>query len=167
MLKHIADVALGLDSEASNILFYQMIVRSFIVFFALLCMIRLAGRRFLASRNPLDVLLTFLLASILARAVNGNTPFFSTIGAGFFLAALYRGVAYLTCRFHWFGRWVKGLPETVIENGRIQQEALNRHHVSQDDLMEDLRLNGKLEDISKVKLAQLERSGEISVIKNE
>jgi uncharacterized membrane protein YcaP (DUF421 family) len=55
----------------------------------------------------------------------------------------------------------------VIENGRIQKEALNRHQVSHDDLMEDLRLNGKLEDISKVKLAQLERSGEISVIKNE
>lgn len=161
------DTLLGLNLEAQNIHFYQMLIRGVIVFFALLYMIRLAGRRFLANRNPLDVLLTFLLASLLARAVNGNTPFFATLGTGFFLAALYRGVAIVTCRSHWFGRWVKGLPETLVENGRIQKKALNRHHVSHDDLMEDLRLNGKLDDVSKVKLAQLERSGDISVIKND
>ena len=166
-LKQIADATLGLNRDARNIHFYQMLVRSIIVFFALLYMIRLAGRRFLANRSPLDVLLTFLLASLLARAINGNTAFFGTIGTGFFLAAFYRGTAYLTCRSRWFGRWLKGLPEPLVENGRIQKNALGRHHVSEEDLMEDLRLNGKLNDVSKVKLAQIERSGEISVIKED
>lgn len=166
-LKSTADVALGLNLDAKNIHFYQMLVRGVIVFFALLYMIRIAGRRFLANRNALDVLLTFLLASMLARAVNGNTAFFSTIGTGFFLAALYRGIAYLTCRFHRFGRWLKGLPELLVQDGRICKKSMDRHHVSEDDLMEDLRLNGKVNDIAKVKLAQLERSGEISVMKEE
>lgn len=166
-LEQIGNIALGLNLDARNIHFYQMIVRSVVVFFALLLMIRLAGRRFLANRNPLDVLLTFLLASLLARAVNGNTVFFETIGAGFFLAALYRGVAWLTCRSRWVGRWLKGLPEPLVENGRIQKKALSRHNVSREDLMEDVRLIGKLDDLSQVKLAQLERSGEISVIKDD
>jgi uncharacterized membrane protein YcaP (DUF421 family) len=166
-LKEIADAALGLNLDARNLLFYQMLIRSVIVFFALLYMIRLAGRRFLANRNSVDVLLTFLLASLLARAVNGNTPFFETIGADFFLAALYGGVAWLMCRSHRFGRWLKGLPEPLVENGRVLNKALRRHHVSHDDLMEDLRLNGKVNDVSQVKLAQLERSGDISVIKND
>jgi uncharacterized membrane protein YcaP (DUF421 family) len=90
-LKSIADAALGLNLDARNIHFYQMLIRSVIVFFALLYTIRLAGRRFLANRNALD----------------------------------------------------------------------------EDDLMEDLRLNGKVNEVSKVRQAQLERSGEISVIKNE
>ncbi|HEV2318482.1 MAG TPA: YetF domain-containing protein [Verrucomicrobiae bacterium] len=166
-LKSIADVALGLNLDARNIHFYQILIRSVIVFFALLCMIRLAGRRFLANRNSLDVLLTFLLASLLARAINGNTEFFGTIGAGFFLAALYRSLAWLTCRSPWFGRWLKGLPVPLVDQGQIRKHDLNRHHVSEDDLMEDLRLNGKVNDVSNVRLAQLERSGEISVIKNE
>jgi uncharacterized membrane protein YcaP (DUF421 family) len=166
-LKSIADAALGLNLDARNIHFYQMLIRSVIVFFALLYIIRLAERRFLANRNALDVVLTFLLASMLARAINGNTLFFGTIGAGFFLAALYRGLALLTCRFPLFGRWLKGLPEPLVDHGQIRKKALDRHHVSEDDLMEDLRLNGKITEVSKVRLAQLERSGEISVIKNE
>ena len=144
-----------------------MLLRGLIVFFALLFMIRLAGRRFLANRNPLDVLLTFLLASLLARAINGNTPFFGTIGTGFFLAGLYRGSAYLACRFHGFGRWLKGRSEPLVEDGQVHQKTLDRHHVSRHDLMEDLRINGNVNDPAEVKLAQLERNGMISVVKKD
>jgi len=166
-LEKFGDAWLGLNMDAKDFHFYQLLLRGLIIFFSLLFMIRLAGRRFLASRNPLDVLLTFILASLLARGINGNTPFFSTIGTGFFLAGLYRGVAYLACRFHFFGRWLKGEPEPVIENGRVHKKTLERHHVSQHDLMEDLRLNGNVSDIADVKLAQLERNGAISVVKKD
>jgi uncharacterized membrane protein YcaP (DUF421 family) len=40
------------------------------------------------------------------------------------------------------------------------------HHLAHDDLEEELRLNG-VEKVEQVKLARLERSGEISVIKKE
>jgi uncharacterized membrane protein YcaP (DUF421 family) len=40
---------------------------------------------------------------------------------------------------------------------------MRRHHLGDDDLLEELRLNG-VESIEQAKLARLERSGEISVI---
>ena len=40
---------------------------------------------------------------------------------------------------------------------------VNRHHVSEHDLHEDLRLAGNIDDLKEVKIAYLERSGEISV----
>ncbi len=40
---------------------------------------------------------------------------------------------------------------------------MNRHHVSEHDLHEDLRLAGNIDDLKEVKIAYLERSGEISV----
>ena len=40
---------------------------------------------------------------------------------------------------------------------------MSRHHVSEHDLHEDLRLAGNIDDLKEVKMACLERSGEISV----
>jgi uncharacterized membrane protein YcaP (DUF421 family) len=44
---------------------------------------------------------------------------------------------------------------------------LRQNHVSPHDLEEDLRLNAKTEDISKIRIARVERSGDISFIKRD
>jgi uncharacterized membrane protein YcaP (DUF421 family) len=51
-------------------------------------------------------------------------------------------------------------PSITVDHPRLQ-----KHHIGEDDLLEELRLNGA-EDPHDVKLARLERSGEISVIKS-
>ena len=40
---------------------------------------------------------------------------------------------------------------------------MNQHHVSDHDLHEDLRLAGNVDNLKEIKVARLERSGEISV----
>jgi uncharacterized membrane protein YcaP (DUF421 family) len=42
---------------------------------------------------------------------------------------------------------------------------MRRNHVSIHDLEEDMRLNAHLDDRSKVRVARIERSGDISFIK--
>jgi len=44
---------------------------------------------------------------------------------------------------------------------------MRRNHISKHDLEEDLRLDAELEDASEVKVARVERSGDISFIKKE
>ena len=44
---------------------------------------------------------------------------------------------------------------------------MRRNHVSIHDLDEDMRLLGHTDDISQVRLARVERSGEISFIKKD
>jgi uncharacterized membrane protein YcaP (DUF421 family) len=53
----------------------------------------------------------------------------------------------------------------VVKDGEVQESVLQKHHISRHDLEEDLRLNAALTDVSQVKLAILERSGEVSVIR--
>src|SRR2546428_2132657 len=60
----LVETALGLDVEPRELRFLQLLLRTFVVFFATLAMIRVAGRRFLARRNPFDVLLGFIMASM-------------------------------------------------------------------------------------------------------
>ena len=41
------------------------------------------------------------------------------------------------------------------------------NHISEHDLEEDMRLEAKTEDLSRIKVARVERSGDISFIKAE
>jgi uncharacterized membrane protein YcaP (DUF421 family) len=49
----------------------------------------------------------------------------------------------------------------------VDWQALNSKLVSQHDFEEDLRLDGNTDDVGTIKLARLERSGDISFIKKK
>ena len=59
MMEHLGpviDAALGLDLQAQDLRLAQILLRAMIMFFAVLVMLRLAEKRFLAQRNTLDTL---------------------------------------------------------------------------------------------------------------
>lgn len=154
---------LGLGLSPNELTIAQILWRTFILFFAMLVMMRAAGLRFLAGKTTFDVLLGFILASMLSRAINGHAPFWGTILAGFLVVFLHRALAWLTCRYHSIGCWVKGSAEALVVDGEIKRDAMTRHCISEHDLKEDLRLNAATSDVSRVKVALIERNGEISV----
>ncbi|MBO0696645.1 MAG: hypothetical protein J2P56_11180 [Verrucomicrobia bacterium] len=47
----------------------------------------------------------------------------------------------------------------------MQRNNMRLNHISEHDLQEDLRLDAATEDLSNIKIARLERSGDISFIK--
>lgn len=163
-LHYVFEQLLGLNVEPKNLPTGQMAARALVVFVAALLMLRLAHKRFFARRNPLDVLLTLILASTLSRAINGSAPFAPTIVVGFVLVFLHRGLTWSASRFHSIGRLVKGSPVLLIDQGKVQPDALRRHSLSAKDLQEDLRLKG-VDQTEAVRTATLERNGEVSVIK--
>ena len=54
-----------------------------------------------------------------------------------------------------------------MKNGKLQRKNMRINHVSEHDLEEDMRLDASTEDLSKIKVARVERSGDISFIKTE
>jgi uncharacterized membrane protein YcaP (DUF421 family) len=156
---------LGLKLDPKNLSLLQVSVRAGIVLIATLAMGRLAEKRFLARLNTLDAILAFILGSMLSRAINGSAPFFPTLGGGFVIVFLHRAISTLAYHSESFGDLVKGKEEVVIDHGKIEHAPLRRNHVTQKDLFEELRLNGNLDTTDKVKKAVMERSGEISVVK--
>ncbi|HHY84705.1 MAG TPA: DUF421 domain-containing protein [Verrucomicrobia bacterium] len=155
---------LGLHVEPRELGFLQVCLRGIIVFVAAIVMIRLGDKRFMARKTAFDVILAFMLASFLARAVNGSAAFWPTIGGGFVLVGFHRAIAWLARHWHWFGNLVKGTANVVIRDGKVLTDQCRRNDLSERDILEELRLNGKVEDPSQVKLAMMERSGEISVV---
>jgi uncharacterized membrane protein YcaP (DUF421 family) len=154
-------MGLGIDPKELTLL--QLVLRAAIVFATMYFMVRIAGRRFVAQKNVFDVVLAFLVASMLARAINGSASFWANIGLGFFIAIGYRAIAWLACEVPIFGTLLKGRAVEIVVNGDVKSASLKKHHVSRHDLEEDLRLAGNIGDPAVVKLARLERSGDISV----
>jgi uncharacterized membrane protein YcaP (DUF421 family) len=55
----------------------------------------------------------------------------------------------------------------IVENGKVNSAVLRQNHVSAQDLEEDLRLNANTNDITRIRIARIERSGDISFIKGD
>jgi uncharacterized membrane protein YcaP (DUF421 family) len=157
---------LGLGVDTKELTFLQISLRGIIVFLLTLLMVRLSSKRSLAEKTAFDAVLIVILASVLARAINGSAPFFGTLGGGFVLVILHRWFAWLACRSHAFGKIIKGRPAIVVQNGGLARKMMHRNLISEHDLEEDLRLSAKTEDLSQIRIARLERSGDISFIKN-
>jgi uncharacterized membrane protein YcaP (DUF421 family) len=165
-LWNLLESLLGLAAEPKNLTFIQISLRGVIVMLAALAMIRIGTKRSLAEKTAFDAVLLVVLASALARAINGNAAFFPTLGGAFVLVFVHRLFGSVGCRWHAFDVLIKGRPDVIVENGNVNWKMLRQNHVSKSDLEEDLRLNAKTEDFSKIRIARVERSGDISFIKD-
>jgi uncharacterized membrane protein YcaP (DUF421 family) len=101
---------------------------------------------------------------MMARAINGSEAFSPTLGAGFVLVFLHRLFGIAAYYSHTFGILVKGNPVVLVQDGRLRRKNMFWEHISKHDPEEDMRLNAKTENLSKIQVARLERSGDISFI---
>ena len=158
---------LGLGVEPKQLTFLQISLRGIIVFITTLAMIRLGHKRSLARKTPFDAVLIVILASVLSRAINGSAAFFATLGGSVVIVLVHRVFALIAYHSHLFGILIKGQPEVIVENGALILKTMGRNHISKHDLEEDLRLDAELESTEGVKIARVERSGDISFIKKQ
>jgi uncharacterized membrane protein YcaP (DUF421 family) len=156
---------LGLGREATALTFTQISLRAVIVFVSALAIVRFGDRRFLSQKTAFDAVLGFILASMLARAVNGTAAFFPTLGGGLVLVVLHRVLAYWSRRSHVLGYLIKGRSDVVIRDGRIDEAVASRNRLSEHDLLEDMRLHGNVSNAADVALAVFERNGQVSVVR--
>ena len=158
---------LGIGVEPRQLTFLQVSIRGVVVFIATLIMVRLGSKRSLAEKTAFDAVFIVIIGSMLARAINGSEAFFPTLGTGFVLVFLHRLFGFAAYYSHVFGILVKGKPVTLVQNGTLQRKNMLWEHITKHDLEEDMRLEAKTEDLSKIQTARLERSGDISFIKTE
>jgi uncharacterized membrane protein YcaP (DUF421 family) len=166
-LSQFAEALLGLGAQPKDLTFLQVSIRGFIIFVTTLVMVRLSSKRSLAEKTAFDAVLVVIIGSMLARAINGSGPFFPTLGGGLILVIIHRLFGLTAYFSHAFGILVKGKPEVLVQNGALNRKNMVWNHISQHDLEEDMRLDAKTEDLSRIKVARVERSGDISFIKAE
>lgn len=154
----------GLGTEAKELTAMQLSMRGILILFSALVLVRIGAKRALARKTPLDMVMIVIVGSLLSRSINGSGPLFGTIAASFVIVVLHRLLELLAYSFHPLGVAMKGAPGVIVEDGRYIEKTLRQNHITTRDVEEDLRLDGKTEDIGKVRIARVERSGDISFL---
>jgi uncharacterized membrane protein YcaP (DUF421 family) len=141
--------------------------RTLVVFFCAVLLARLGARRLLSHNAGFDIMVAVVLGSVLSRAINGQSAFFPTLGASALLVGLHHLLATLAFHSHWFSQLVKGKPQVLVRDGKLDRREMSRSKITDHDLDENLRLHGNVRDAADVAEARLERNGAVSVVKAE
>ncbi|MDD5863440.1 MAG: DUF421 domain-containing protein [Firmicutes bacterium] len=138
-------------------------VRTILLYLVLILCVRLMGKRQIGEMEPMEFVVTMLLANLAAIPMqdgaiplySGLVPILTVLGAELVLSGLILhsvGFRKLLC----------GKPVILIENGKLVQENLRRTRVTLDELTGHLREKDVL-DITSVQYAILETDGNLSV----
>ncbi|MFW5941564.1 MAG: DUF421 domain-containing protein [Chloroflexota bacterium] len=161
----VADL-LGLGAD--NAALWQMAIRAVIVYLAAIVLVRLGEKRFLGKHAALDVILGFMLGSVLSRAITASAPFFETIlGGALALVLIHWLFAVLSFHSDRFGDLVKGTDRVLVSDGDILWDKMRSSHISEQDLLSAVRANAQIGNVEQVKEARLERSGDISIVERQ
>lgn len=152
----------GMEAEEVN--FLQLIARSIVIYIIGIALVRLGNKRFVGKMTAFDIIIAIIIGSLLSRAITNNDLFFTVLPACLMLILMHRLFAYFASHSDKFGDWIKGNDRVVVENGKILWKAMHKSHLSEQDLMQTLRLNTNTADVEKIKIARLERNGDISFI---
>jgi len=155
---------IGYDTERLE--WWQMCIRAFVVFVYSIVILRISNKRIFGKQTAFDIVLGIILGSIFSRAITGNSAFFPTLIAGLALVLLHRLLGFIAAQKSW-GSMIKGQKRLIIENGDLKKRQMRAASLSYEDLMEQLRAKEGTENLDVVKLAYLERNGEISFIIND
>ena len=145
----------------------QMGLRTIVVFLFCLLFIRMSGKRSFGMRMPMDNVITILLGAVLSRAIVGASPFISTLVSGAVIVILYRLFAGITVFSKLFGKIVKGKETLIYKDGKLLKENMISCMVTEEDVIEEVRIKSNLDSLDKVKTIYVERTGEMSIVKKE
>jgi uncharacterized membrane protein YcaP (DUF421 family) len=142
----------------------QMSCRAALMFLLLLAMIRVGGARIFGKKSSFDNVVVILLGAIAARGVVGASPFGATVAASAVIVILHRVIAWLVIKVPLVARVVKGQPVTIYRDGRVLHDQLLRTTLSEEELMESLRLETRQGALAAISEANLETNGRISFL---
>lgn len=145
----------GLDAS-------QMLARAVVVYLYAIVLLRLADKRFLGRHSAVDVVLGFMLGSLLSRAVTGNSPFLPTLAGSAGLVMVHWLFAGIAARWDGFGTLVKGHARRLVRDGKVDTVRMRKSGISRADLQQALRSAGLGDDLDRIREAVLERDGSIS-----
>jgi len=143
---------------------WEFILRGIIVYFFLIVLLRLTGKRQIGQMAPFDLVLLLVLSNALQNAMNGGDN--SVIGgmiSAISLVATNWVVGLVTYKSKRMEALVEGRPEVLIHNGKLFEKALQHTQITHHELMTALREAG-CTCIEDVRGALLETDGTISVI---
>jgi uncharacterized membrane protein YcaP (DUF421 family) len=141
---------------------FEKIVRALLVYFFLIVMLRLFGKRELAQLNPFDLIVLLTLSNTVQNAIIGedNSVTGGIVGAASLLLTNYI-VARILFRYPSLDRVLGGSPTLLIEDGKPNAGALAEELLTERELRMAANRQG-IEDLREIARGELEPNGAFS-----
>lgn len=143
----------------------ETVIRGAAIYFVVLVLVRISGRRSLSEMTPFDLVLILIIAETTQQALLGDD--FSLTNAAILIVTLFVidiGLSYVKEYWPWADKVLDGKPTLLIADGKQDDRALKRARVSIDDIMSTARSQYGIGQLSEVRHAVLETDGKISII---
>ena len=144
----------------------QTALRATLVYLFVLFLLRVLGKRSVGNLSAFDLLVALMIGEVTDEIIFGDV---TLAKGGVALAVIgfwHYANAWVTFRNQTLDRLLEGTARPLVEHGRIDRDALAAERISEDELWSNLRTHG-IDDITEVKKACLEPSGQVSVILEE
>ncbi len=142
----------------------QCISHSLAVFFLLLLLTRVIGKKLLSQLTYFDFVIGITIGTIggayVTTEVHGNYVLISPV----ILTLLVVATGYITLKNNAARKLIEGEPLVIVQNGKIFEKNMGKIRYNLDDLLMQLRERGVF-DLSEVEFAIIEPHGQLSVLK--
>jgi uncharacterized membrane protein YcaP (DUF421 family) len=146
---------------------YEILLRTFVVYMTVLVLLRVAGKRELGQMTPFDLVVILVIANAVQNAMTGgDNSLIGGILAAATLTVVNIAVGRWGSRVPFFRRLVASEPTLLLRDGKPLQEALDRERIDVEELEMAARQHG-IADLEDVTAAVLEEDGSISIIPKE
>jgi len=143
------------------------IFRTLSMYFLILIIIRLMGKREIGKQSVFDLVIFVMMADLSVLVIEDTKrPFAHALVPMLSLLIVQVSLAWITLRSRRLRLLFDGKPTVLVERGQINREAMRKQRYSLDDLMQQIRENS-IATVADVDFAILEPSGKLSVIKKE
>ncbi len=137
----------------------EKIVRPIIVYFFLILLLRIFGKRELAQLNPFDLVVLLSLSNVVQNALIGND---NSVTGGIVGAISLLTINWVVVRFLYSSpkadRIIGGTERVLVQDGVVDREALRNEVLTEKELLTVLHRQG-FETIGQIKKCVLEPNG--------
>ncbi len=143
----------------------DMVLNAVAVYAILMVMLRLTGRRTVATMTAFDFVLLLVIGEATQQALLGDD--ISLTGAIVVIATLVVlnvGLSLLKQHMPQLSCWLDGAPLILVEHGRMLDGRMRSARIDREDVLFAARASHGLERLDQIKYAILEASGGLTII---
>jgi uncharacterized membrane protein YcaP (DUF421 family) len=146
----------------------DLALRAIVVYFFVLLLTRIVGRRELSSLGPFDIILLVVIGDAVQQGLTQDD--YSLTGAMIVVTAialLQVLTSYLSFRFRSLRPVLEGDPIVIVQDGKLIERNLHRERLTFEDVMEEARSSAQIASLEEIQFAVVERNGAISFLEKK
>lgn len=141
------------------------VIRTVLLYIIIIVAVRIMGKRQISELQTSELVVTLLISDIASIPMQNNEQtMMSGIIPIFILLICEVFISLIMLKNNKFRKLICGKPVIVINNGKVDQDAMTKLRMSTEDLFEELRQKDvfRIEDVS---FAIIETNGKMSILK--